>query len=209
VVLNKATTATILKLAVHLGALLPLVWLALAVFTNNLGGEPVEAIIHFLGKGALHLLLLSLCVSPLARGLKAGALMRLRRPLGLWAFAYANLHFSVWLSLDLQFAWQTIGEEIVKRQYLLVGFVTWLILTALAVTSIPRILRRMGKNWKKLHNWIYLAALLAPIHYLWSVKSGLLEPLLYLAAAVGLVALRYKTLTKPWRKRGSRSQPSA
>ncbi len=185
-------TATALKILVHLGALLPLLWLLNATFANQLGGDPVEAIIHFLGKGALHLLLLTLCITPLVKNLKLGPLMRLRRPLGLWCFAYASLHFAGWLSLDLQFSWGLIGAEIVERNYLLVGFSAWLILTALAITSIPRILRKMGSKWKKLHNWIYLAALLAPIHYIWSVKSGWIEPSIYFAIALLLLALRYK-----------------
>lgn len=192
---------TVLHIAVHVGSLLPLLWLAAAFYANELGGDPVEAIIHFLGIGAIRLLLLSLCVSPLARVVKGGRLMRLRRPLGLWCFVYASLHFLAWMSLDLQFAWALVGQEIIERNYLLLGFATWLILTALAVTSIPRILRAMGAKWKKLHNWIYLAVLLASIHFLWSMKSAVIEPLIYLAIALGLLALRYKTLLRPWRKR--------
>ena len=199
-VLKSPKLAIALKIAVHLGALLPLLWLIAAIYANALGGDPVEAIIHFLGKGAIHLLLLTLCVSPLAKRVKGGVLTRLRRPLGLWCFVYASLHFAAWFSLDLQFAWRLIGEEIIKRNYLLVGFTAWCILFALAVTSIPVMLRKMGSAWKKLHQWIYLVAVLAPIHYIWSVKSGLAEPLIYLTIALGLLALRYKILLKPWRK---------
>lgn len=193
--------ALLLRLGVHLGALLPLLWLMNAVYANALGGDPVEAVIHFLGKGAIHLLLLTLCVSPFAKRVKGVGLTRLRRPLGLWCFVYATLHFVAWFSLDLQFDWRLIGAEIIKRNYLLIGFTAWCILCALAVTSIPAILRKMGPVWRRLHQWIYLAALLAPIHYIWSVKSGLTEPLIYLALALVLLALRYRIFLKPWRKR--------
>jgi sulfoxide reductase heme-binding subunit YedZ len=195
----KPLIARTLHLAVHLGSLLPLVWLFLAIPQGRLGGDPVQELTHFLGKGAIHLLYLSLCVTPLARTLRMGQLLRLRRPLGLWCFAYASLHFAVWIVLDLQFYWGLIGQEIVERNYLLVGFLAWVILLALAITSIPRIMRAMKTRWKKLHNWIYLVAVLAPIHFLWSVKSGIIEPGIYLAIALFLLWLRRDRLLKPIR----------
>lgn len=190
-----------LHLCVHVFSLLPLVWLYFAVSQNRLGGEPVQAIEHFLGIGALRLLLLTLCVTPLAKTLKAGRLLRLRRPLGLWCFAWASFHFAVWIVFDLQFFWGLIGEEIVKRKYILVGFSAWLILLALAITSVPKILRSMGSTWKKLHQWIYLVAVLAPLHFLWSVKSGLIEPLFYFAIALCLLFLRRNILLRPFRNK--------
>lgn len=190
-----------LKLLVHIGSALPLCWLFWAIPNGLLGSEPVQALEHFLGIGAIRLLLLTLCVSPLAKGLHLGPLLRLRRPLGLWCFTWATCHLASWLAFDLQFAWALIGEEIVKRTYILVGFAAWLILLQLAVTSIPNILRKMGKTWKKLHNWIYAVALLAPVHFLWSVKSGFLEPGVYILIAATLLWLRRSLLTKPLRGR--------
>lgn len=183
-------TALTLRLLVHIGALAPLLWLTLAIPRGLLGGDPVEELIHFLGIGTLRLMLLTLCVAPLARTLKFPLLMRLRRPLGLWCFAWAVLHFSTWLTLDLNFAWSLIGEELVKRTYILVGFTALLILTALAITSIPRIMRRMGPSWKKLHNYIYLVVVLACLHYWWSLKSGWVSPAGYALAACYLLWLR-------------------
>lgn len=191
--------AKTLHVATHVGSLLPLIWLFMAIPQGKLGGDPVQELTHFLGKGAIHLLYLSLLVTPLAKALKMGQLIRLRRPLGLWCFAYATLHFAVWITLDLQFYWSLIGEEIIERNYLLVGFTAWLILLALAITSIPRIMRAMKTRWKKLHNWIYLVAVLAPIHFLWSVKSGIIEPGIYLAIAFFLLWLRRDRLLKPIR----------
>jgi len=191
----------LLHVSVHVFAVLPLIWLYLAVSQNRLGGEPLQALEHFLGMGALRLLLLTLCVTPLAKTFKAGRLLRLRRPLGLWCFAWATCHFAVWMVFDWQLFWSQLAEEILTRNYLLVGFTAWCILTALAITSLPKLMRAMGPTWKKLHNWIYLVALLAPIHFLWSLKSGVIEPLIYLAIALFLVFLRRDQLLRPLRTR--------
>jgi len=182
-------------------AVLPLIWLYLAVSQNRLGGEPLQALEHFLGMGALRLLLLTLCVTPLAKTFKAGRLLRLRRPLGLWCFAWATCHFAVWMVFDWQLFWSQLAEEILTRNYLLVGFTAWCILLALAITALPKLMRAMGPTWKKLHYWIYLVALLAPIHFLWSLKSGVIEPLIYLAIALFLVFLRRDQLLRPLRNR--------
>lgn len=191
-----------LQLLVHLGALLPLVWLILvALPQGRLGGDPVQGLTHYLGMGAIRLLYLTLCVSPLARRLKVGQLMRLRRPLGLWCFVWASLHFYVWLALDLQFYWALIGTEIVQRKFLLLGFAMWLILLAQAITSIPRLMRAMKRNWRRLHSLIYPVALMAPIHFWWSVKSGWIEPLLYFLMALLLLWLRYEQILRPFLKR--------
>lgn len=198
----KLLLARSLHVLVHVGALLPLVWLVLVALPQGLlGGDPVQGLTHYLGKGAIHLLYLTLCVSPLARRLKLGQLMRLRRPLGLWCFVWASLHFYVWIALDLQFYWSLIGAEIVQRTFLLVGFTVWLILLALAVTSIPRLMRAMRRHWRRLHSLIYPAAVLAPIHFWWSVKSGWIEPLLYLLAALLLLWLRYGQILMLFRRR--------
>lgn len=187
-----------LHLLAHIGPLAGLLWLLWAVPNGLLGGDPVPGIIHWLGKGALNVLLLCLCVSPLARGLKTGALMRLRRPLGLWALVWASLHLGSWLLLDLQLDWSLIGHELVTRSYIVLGMLGWVILLALGVTSLPRLVRVLGPRWQKLHNWVYLVALLGPVHYWWSVKSGWQEPLFYLLLAGGLLALR-RRLLRPWR----------
>lgn len=176
--------------AVHIGAFLPLLWLLLAVQNEALGGDPVQALTHFLGIGALRLLLLTLLVAPLAQLSGWSMLNRLRRPLGLWCFAWASLHFLVWLALDLALDWSLIGGELVKRTYILLGFSAWLLLAALAVTSLPWLMRRMGRHWKRLHGVIYPVAILVCVHFWWSVKSGWIEPAAYLAMALALLWVR-------------------
>lgn len=174
-----------IRILAHLVPLLFFLWLFVAVQKGWLGGDPVPELIHYLGKGALNLLIATLCVSPLSKLLSTGQLLRLRRPLGLWCFFWASCHLAAWMSFDLGFNWVFIGAEIIKRKYILLGFTAWLILMALAITSLPVLLRRMGKWWKRLHSLIYFTALMVVIHFWWSLKSGWIEPVIYL----GIVAL--------------------
>lgn len=185
-------TALVLRVVVHIGAITPLLWLFFAIPQGRLGGDPIEELTHYLGLGALRLLLLTLCISPLAKMVRFGHLMKLRRPLGLWCFVWASLHFATWLALDLTFEWSLIGAELVKRTYILVGFAAWLLLAVLAITSIPYFLRAMGKYWKKLHKTIYFIALLACLHYWWALKSGWVEPLIYAVIALVLIGWRQR-----------------
>ncbi|WP_066967284.1 sulfite oxidase heme-binding subunit YedZ [Microbulbifer sp. Q7] len=191
--------ATTLQIGVHLGALLPLLWLFVAISQGRLGGDPVKELIHYLGMGAIRLLLLTLLVSPLAKSLHFGQLNRLRRPLGLWCFAWATLHFLTWLALDLGLDWSLIGGELVKRTYILLGFSAWLMLLALAITSFPALLKKMGRNWKKLHGLLYIVVLLACWHFWWSVKSGWIEPAVYFGVAIILLAWRRDSVRR-WLK---------
>ena len=161
----------------------------------------MQGLTHYLGKGALNLLLITLLVSPLAKRWRQGQLIKLRCPFGLWCAAWAGLHFMVWLGLDLQFDWGLIGGELVKRSYILVGAVALLLLAALSLTSIPALLRVMGPAWQKLHNWIYAVALLVPVHYWWSVKSDWQKQLIYLLLACALLWPRREKLLRPWRQR--------
>lgn len=176
----KGVAATLLRVVVHLGGLLPLVWLWLALSRGVLGGDPVEALNHYLGIGALRLLLLSLAVTPFVKLLRWGQLNRLRRPLGLWAFAYAFLHVLVWVWLELGLDWALVFSEAFKRGYALIGLLSFIILLALSITSLPALIRRLGKRWKPLHRLAYLAALLAIVHFWWALKNGWVEPALYL-----------------------------
>ena len=185
-----------LKVLIHGVSLICVGQLVYLTLSGGLGADPVQGISHYTGKAALNTLLLTLCISPLAKLLKAGMLVRVRRLLGLYCFFWAVLHLTGYIALDLNFNWSLLLDEIVSRPYLTVGAVSWIILLALAVTSTQGIQRRMGKHWQKLHNWVYLATLLSPIHYIWSVKSGLIEPIIYIFIALSLLAFRYKTFIK-------------
>lgn len=194
---NIKLTAQCLQLCVHLFALLPLLWLFYAIPEGLLGGDPVKELTHFLGLGALRLLILSLLITPIVKSFKLGPLIKLRRPLGLWCFTWASLHFGVWMWLDLAFMWGLIGEELIKRTYIIVGFIAWLILLALAITSLPLLMRKMGKRWRQLHRGVYWVAVLACLHFYWSVKSGWVEPAVYAAITLVLLWPRKRNMV-PW-----------
>ncbi len=170
---------TYLKAYIHVLALMPLVYLGVAINADALGGDPVQAVIHFLGKGAMNLLLATLLISPLARRFREGLLISTRRLIGLYCFFYACLHFLAFAWLDLGWDINLLFQELLKRPYIWLGMLAFIILLLLALTSPNRIRRKMQRNWQKLHSFIYLAAVLIPIHYYWSVKSGWLEPLIY------------------------------
>ena len=195
-----ATQVTWLKVFLHLAAFLPFVWLFWAVSQGQLSADPVKDIQHFTGRMALKLLLATLLVSPLARYAKQPLLIRTRRLLGLWCFAWASIHLTSYSVLELGIRnLSLLGQEIVTRPYLLLGFACWLILLALAVTSTQAMQRKLGRRWQLLHNFVYLVAILAPIHFLWSVKIISPQPVIYAAIAVVLLACRYKKFRQWWR----------
>lgn len=190
----KNLAIVLLRVLVHVAALMPLLWLYWAIPAGKLGGDPVKELIHFLGLGAIRLLLLTLAIAPLSKLMHFGQLLRLRRPLGLWCYAWACAHFSAWLWLDLALEWHLIGSELIKRTYILLGFSSWIILSVLAITSIPPLVRKLGRRWKKLHGWIYPTSLLVCVHFWWSLKSGWIEPFVYLCLTLLLLSARKRKL---------------
>lgn len=199
----------ILQSLVHTFCLLYLARLYYLGFSDRLGADPVESIIHSSGTTALILLLLTLCVSPLTRWiqlirspLRRGSWMRLRRPLGLWSFAFAANHLACYLAFELHFNWTQLWEDVTQRWYIIFGALALLILMALSITSLPYLLRKMGKSWKRLHNSVYLAVCLAWLHFTLSLKADWVEPGLY-AIAIALLLLlrtdRYASVMKKWR----------
>ncbi|MEF3109617.1 protein-methionine-sulfoxide reductase heme-binding subunit MsrQ [Raoultella sp. WB_B2P2-3] len=191
---------TWLKVILHLAGLLPFIWLFWAAQQGYFSADPAKDIQHFTGRMALKFLLATLLVSPLARYAKQPLLIRTRRLLGLWCFAWATLHLTSYTLLELGINNLTLlGSELVSRPYLTLGFISWLTLLALAVTSTQALQRKLGRRWQTLHNFVYLVAILAPIHYLWSVKILSPQPLIYAGLAVVLLAWRYKKFRQWWR----------
>ena len=182
-----------LKVLLHLAALLPLLWLVYAVNEGAFSADPVKDIQHFTGRMALKLLLASLLVTPLARYARPPLLIRCRRLLGLWCFAWATLHLASYALLELGIDnLRLLSRELVTRPYLILGMTSWIILLLLTCTSTLWAQRKLKNRWQILHNLIYIVAILAPIHYLWSVKILSPQPVLYTVAALALLALRYK-----------------
>lgn len=170
--------------------LLPLGQMARGLYTGALQPNPVEALLHGTGDWALRLLLVTLAVTPLRRltGWRRPVLWR--RMLGLFSFFYAALHFTVWLVLDRELLWSEVLVDLTERPYIMVGFSAFLILFSLAVTSNSWSMRRLGARWQKLHRLVYLAALLAILHYWWLVKADVREPMIYLGVFALLMGLR-------------------
>lgn len=192
---------TWLKVAIYLAAFLPFLWLVLAVDQGWFSADPAKDIQHFTGRMTLKLLLATLLVTPLARYTRQPLLIRCRRLLGLWCFAWGTLHLVSYSTLELGLSnIGLLGRELVTRPYLTLGILSWLILLALAATSTLWAQRKLGANWQKLHNFVYLVAILAPIHYLWSVKTYSPQPFIYASLALLLLVLRYKKFRSWWRK---------
>ena len=195
-----AKQITWLKVALHLAGLLPFLWLFWAINSGGLSADPVKDIQHFTGRMALKFLLAALLVTPLARYAKQPLLIRTRRLLGLWCFAWATLHLTSYALLELGIHnLGLLGRELITRPYLTLGITSWIILFALTLTSTQAAQRILGKRWQLLHNFVYLVAILAPIHYLWSVKILSPQPIIYALLALLLLACRYKKFRQWWR----------
>ena len=190
---------------VFVASLIPFAWLlcgAFGWFGVSLGADPVKKLEHECGTWALNFLLITLAVTPLRQLTGLTHLPRLRRMLGLFAFFYVVLHFTVYLTLDLEFNFRTLFADIAKRPYITIGFAALLLLIPLAVTSTNKMMRRLGKRWQKLHRLIYVIAVLGVWHFYWQVKRDIREPLIY--AGILAVLLGYR-----WLRARRKAAPSA
>jgi len=181
----------IAKPVLWLACLSPAALLVFDAFTGGLSANPIEDITHRTGTTALVLLLVTLGVSPVKKWTKVGALISLRRPLGLFAFFYATLHFLTYLVLDQFFAWSFIVEDVMERPYITVGFTAFVLLIPLTLTSTKGWIKRLGgKRWNAVHKLIYLSAAGGVLHYLWLVKADTRKPIIFGMILVGLLATR-------------------
>jgi methionine sulfoxide reductase heme-binding subunit len=159
--------------AVFIGCLVPALQLGWQIYQGDLGVNPVETLEHTTGEDALALLLTSLCITPARRIFGWNKLQLVRRMVGVWAFAYALVHFSIYLVFDQSGSLSGIVVDVVKRKFILVGMLAFLILLALAVTSTNGMIRRLGRNWVRLHRLVYVAATAGVIHFIWGQKVSL------------------------------------
>lgn len=180
----------IVKPAVYLVGAIPAAWFLYLAVIDALGADPLRELERGLGLWSLRLLVLGLAFTPLRR-MGGPNLIRYRRAVGLLAFFYAALHFMVYIVLDQGLDIVAIGTDILKRPYITVGLVAFVILVPLAVTSNAIMIRRLGgAAWQRLHRWVYLAALAAALHFIMLVKSWSLEPLAYAGLVIVLLSLR-------------------
>jgi sulfoxide reductase heme-binding subunit YedZ len=180
-----------LKALVWAACLAPLAVLGYRALTGDLTANPISFITNWLGDWTLRILLTSLAMTPLRILFRSSWPVTLRRLLGLFAFFYAALHFSVWLVLDHFFAWGQMGADIVKRPYITVGMTALVLMIPLAATSSASAIRRLGRaRWQWLHRLVYVIGVCAVLHYLWLAKKANPDPYYYAAALVLLLAIR-------------------
>jgi sulfoxide reductase heme-binding subunit YedZ len=203
---------TWLQIVTHLGALAPLAVMIWDGFHNGLTYNPIQSLTFRTGKTALVLLVLSLACTPLNSVFGFRQAIKLRRPLGVYAFFYALGHFCIFL-FDYMFDPQLLFDAVFLKRYALVGFAAFLILLPLALTSTKGWQRRLGKNWRRLHNLVYVAACLVIIHFVWLVKADIRQPLAFGAVVAALLALRLPPVKRAARMLAERAafsrQPTA
>ncbi len=184
----------VVRPAVIVAGIIPLAVLVRRFVADDFGANPAEEIEHFTGMTTLATLLLTLTVTPLRRLTGVNGLIRLRKPIGLWSFAYGTIHMACYLVFDQSLLWGEIVNDIIKRPYITVGFSAWTILLALTLTSHAAAVRRLGKRWQKLHRLVYVAATLGVLHFLWLVKLDARTPV---ALGFLLIALLIYRIPRP------------
>jgi sulfoxide reductase heme-binding subunit YedZ len=194
-----------LRITVHIGALIPLAVLIWDYFQNQLTADPIRAITLRTGKTALILLTLSLACTPVNTLFGFKPALKVRRALGLYTFLYATIHFLVFIGLDYGFDPALLKDALLEKRYALAGLAAFLVLLPLAITSTKGWMKRLGLAWKKLHQWVYVAALLVIVHFVWLVKADIREPLTYGAVVVVLLVFRIPRV-RQWASR-LRSRP--
>jgi sulfoxide reductase heme-binding subunit YedZ len=183
-----------LWIVANVGAALPLLWLAWDTAMDNLTVNPIDDFTERTGGAAILLLLLCLAVTPVQTITGWRQVGTIRKSLGLWAFTYVALHLLVFVGLDYAFSLHYILlDGLPQKPYVVVGFLAFLILLPLALTSTRGWMKRLGRNWKRLHRWVYAAGILAVFHYLWVAKVDWGKPLLYAAILAFLLVARV-----PW-----------
>ena len=192
-----------LKMAAWILCLLPLAVLAYRAAMGDLSANPISFVTNWLGQWTFRLLLAGLALTPLRVLLGISWQISLRRLLGLFAFFYASLHFSVWILLDHFFNWNQMLADLVKRRYISVGMLALALLVPLAVTSTSGMVKRLGgTNWRRLHRLVYVIGMLAALHFLWLAKKGRTDQYLYAAILVLLLGIRaWDALRRAVRKR--------
>ena len=181
-----------IKIPIFFLSLLPILIIFYQIIFNQLGPEPVKEITHVTGNWTLRFIIITLAMTPLQKFTKLNFWINYRRMFGLFVFFYASAHMMTYVGIDYRFDWSSISDDIVKKKFIFAGFLAWLLLVPLALTSSKRIIRLLRDKWKKLHKLIYLIALLGVFHFLWLVKIITAEPLIYLIIIIILLMLRVR-----------------
>lgn len=192
-----------LKVLVYIGAITPLIWLLWAYFSNNLTVNPIQAATQRTGNYALIFLTLALSVTPFNTITGYKKVITVRRSLGLFAFFYAAMHFSIFVGLDYGFEWSYVIPELFEKRYTIVGFAAGFILFLLAITSFRWWMKRLGKNWKRFHRLVYAVGILVIVHFAWAKKGDIFrlsgdigKPLIFGSIILILLILRIPPIRK-------------
>lgn len=181
-----------IKVGVFLCCLAPFLWIAYASVFLNLGPDPAKVLMLFTGKWSLRMLALTLLVSPLRAWTGNALWMKLRRMLGLFSYFYACVHFLTFLQLYTGWDAIALSRELAERPYITLGFLAWILMLPLAITSTRNMQRRLRANWRRLHTLIYPAAVFACAHLLWQVRSDAGEAMFYIIVFAALLGWRIR-----------------
>lgn len=199
------TGRSLLKPAIFMLALVPFGYVLWRVFiAQNLGPDPAQELSIETGEWSIRYLLLALAMTPLRQLTGQTEFVRNRRMIGLFALFYASVHFLAWAVFVWGFQLASLGAEIIERPYITIGFGAYMILVALGVTSPKVMVRKLGKNWKRLHRLVYVAGVLATIHLLWIQRSDYVEVVLYGGILAALLV--YRVLNSLNKRRLSRAK---
>jgi sulfoxide reductase heme-binding subunit YedZ len=187
------------KLVVFPVCLVPVALLGVGAYHGDLGANPLEVITHTTGDWTIRFLLITLCITPLRQLTKQYWMIQYRRMLGLFAFFYGTLHLTTYLWFDKFFSWPAILDDIGKRKFITVGFLGFVLMIPLAITSTKGMIRRLGKKWATIHRLIYASAAAGVIHYYWLVKADHRLPLTY--GVILAVLLGYRAMRRFWPSR--------
>ena len=188
------------KLVLFVALLVPALSLLWRMIYGELGAEPVETLHHETGQWGLRILIMTLAITPLRRVTGQTAWLHLRRMLGLYAFFYIFLHLAIYLVLEISFDPYEIEKDLLKRPYMMLGFASFLLMLPMAITSNSWSMKRLGRNWKRLHKAMYVLTPMALLHFLLATKADFLEPLIYIYISLPLFAMRSKRFTISRRK---------
>ena len=181
-----------IKIPIFFFCLLPILIIFYQITFNQLGPEPVKEITHVTGNWTLRFIIITLAMTPLQKFTKLNFWISYRRMFGLFVFFYASAHMMTYVGIDYRFDWSSISDDIVKKKFIFAGFLAWLLLVPLALTSSKRMIRLLKDKWKKIHKLIYIISLLGILHYLWLVKVVTIEPLIYAVIILTLLLFRIK-----------------
>jgi methionine sulfoxide reductase heme-binding subunit len=200
----------LLSLAIWLACLAPLFLFVWQGFTDDLTANPIQYVLRQLGVWALRFICITLAITPAARLLRQPWMIRYRRRVGLFAFAYVCLHLTTYVAIDQAFDWPTIGKDIAKRPYITIGMAAFALLIPLAVTSADALRRKLGpRRWRRLHQAIYLIAPMGVVHYYLLVKADHRPPLIYGAVVLALLAYRFATWLTGLQRKAQRAAAKA